>query len=361
MLDDLDTPSVLVDLSRLERNIGAMASLAGRARVRLRPHAKTHKIPEIARMQIVAGASGVTLAKLGEAEAFADAGIDDFFLAYPIVGEVKARRLLALLERARVIVGVDSLEGAQSLAAVVAPTGRRLDVRIEIDMGLRRTGVLPENAVALARAISRLRGLRLQGIFTHAGQAYAEPTPDRVAAVARDEGTVLVRCAEALRAAGFDIEDVSVGSTPTAAEAMNVPGVTECRPGTYVFNDATQVALGICSSEDCALSVLSTVVSVPAADRVVLDAGSKTLSSDVMRPGGDAYGVIAGGRGRLVRLTEEHGVVAPAAGTCWRVGERVEVVPAHVCPVVNLHDRLVTVREGEVAGELRVAARGRVA
>jgi len=361
MLDELDTPCVVVDMDRLERNIAAMALAARRAGVRLRPHAKTHKIPEIARLQIAAGASGMTLAKLGEAEAFADAGLGDFFLAYPLVGETKARRLLALMERARVVVGVDSVEGAQSLASVVGPTGRRLDVRIEIDMGLRRTGVLPENAIDLARAIAPLRGLRLRGIFTHAGQAYAEPTADKVAAVGRDEGTVLVRCAEALRAAGFEIEDVSVGSTPTAAASMSIAGVTECRPGTYVFNDATQVGLGICQPEDCALTVLATVVSVPAADRVVLDAGSKTLSSDIQRPTGDAYGMVAGGRGRLVRLTEEHGVVAPAPGTTWHVGERVEVVPAHVCPVVNLHDRLVAVRGGRVEGELRVAARGRVA
>ena len=357
---DLDTPAVAVDLARLENNVVRMAAGATRANVRLRPHAKTHKSPEIARLQLACGAGGLTVAKVGEAEVFAEtAGCDDFFIAYPVVGEEKARRLVALARRARLIVGIDSEEGARTLSPAFAAEGRRLDVRIEIDTGLRRTGVLPEQATPLARAVARLPGLRLQGVFTHAGHAYASSTPDRVAEVGRDEGTVLMRCADELRAAGFEIDDVSVGSTPTAAASMSVAGVTECRPGTYVFNDATQVALGVCDLESCALTVLATVVSV-ASDRAVLDAGSKTLSSDVQRPANDAFGILADGRGRLVRLSEEHGVVEPAPGAVFRVGERVRVVPAHVCPVVNLHDVLFAVRDGKVEKELPVAARGRV-
>ena len=358
--DDLDTPAVVVDLARLERNVLAMANAATAANVRLRPHAKTHKSPDVARLQLACGANGLTVAKVGEAEAFADEGIDDFFVAYPVVGASKARRVLALMARARMIVGVDSVDGARSLSSVIGPSGRRLDVRLEIDTGLRRTGVLPEDAPELAAAMAAMPGLRLQGLFTHAGQAYAETTAEKVADVGRQEGRALVECAETLRRAGFEIEDVSVGSTPTALAAMSVPGVTECRPGTYVFNDASQVALGICRPEDCALHVLATVVSVPAPDRAVVDAGSKTLSSDLQKPGNSGLGVLADGRGRLVRLTEEHGVVEPAPGASFRVGERVRVIPAHVCPVVNLHDRLFAVRDGRVERELPVAARGRV-
>jgi D-serine deaminase-like pyridoxal phosphate-dependent protein len=360
LASDVDTPSVIVDLARVERNIARLAEIAQKAGVRLRPHAKTHKCPDIARLQIAAGAPGVTLAKIGEAEAFADAGLDDFFLAYPIVGDLKARRLRALAERARVIVGVDSEDGAASLASAFADAPRPLEVRLEIDTGLGRTGVLPEHAHALARAVSRLPGLRLQGLFTHAGHAYAAGSPEAIAAIGRGEGDALVRCAEALRAEGFAIEDVSVGSTPTAIDALRVRGVTECRPGTYVFNDATQVALGVCRAEDCALTVLATVVSVPAADRVVIDAGSKTLASELIRPKNEAFAVLDDGRGRVIRVTEEHGIVEPAPGAAFRVGDRVSVVPSHVCPVVNLHDRLLGFREGRLERELLVAARGRV-
>jgi D-serine deaminase-like pyridoxal phosphate-dependent protein len=358
--DELDTPAVVVDVARLERNVARMASVAQRAGVRLRPHAKTHKSAAVARLQIAGGASGLTVAKLGEAEAFAEAGFDDFFLAYPVVGREKARRLLALAERARMIVGVESEEGARSLSEVFAAAGRRLDVRIEIDVGLERTGVLPEAAPTLAAVLARLPGVRLQGLFTHAGQAYAETSIDGVGRVGRHEGEILARCAETLRRAGFEVEDVSVGSTPTAADAMSVAGVTECRPGTYVFNDATQVALGVCGPEDCALTVLATVVSVPSAGRVVVDAGTKTLTSEALRSRPDTFGLLTDGRGRVVRLNEEHGVVEPASGASFRVGERVRILPSHVCPVVNLHDRLTSVRNGRVEGELDVCARGRV-
>jgi D-serine deaminase-like pyridoxal phosphate-dependent protein len=359
--DDLDTPAVVVDMARLETNVARMADAARRAGVRLRPHAKTHKNPEVARLQLAFGASGLTVAKIGEAEAFFETtGCDDFFIAYPIVGSGKAQRLLALARRARMIVGVDSEEGARTLSPAFEAAGRRLDVRIEVDTGLHRTGVAPERVRPLAEALTRLPGLRLQGLFTHAGHAYAAPTRDGIAAVGREEGAVLAACGEELRGAGFEIDDVSVGSTPTAASAMKVTGVTECRPGTYVFNDATQVGLGVCGPEHCALTVIATVVSVPAPDRAVIDAGSKTLSSERARPADQVYGELADGSGRLVRLTEEHGVIEPAPGAVFRVGQRVRVVPSHVCPVVNLHDHLTAVRDGEVEGELRVAARGRV-
>ncbi len=283
-INDVPTPAVIVDLDVLERNIDRMAARAREARVRLRPHAKTHKCPEIGRLQRAAGASGLSLAKVGEAEVFVAAGFDDIFLAYPTIGEDKALRLLRLSDRAHLAVGVDSLEGAASLARAFAAAGRTLDVLIKVDVGFGRAGVLPEQAAELASRVAGLRGLRLRGLFTHAGHAYAARTRSDVVAIARHEGETLVTAAEVLRSAGLDEPEVSVGSTPTAATAMGVAGVTECRPGNYVFHDASQVALGTCALEDCALTVLATVVSVPAPGRAVLDAGSKTLSSDPLRP-----------------------------------------------------------------------------
>ena len=359
-VEQLQTPAVLVDLDRLEANIARMAAAARASGVALRPHAKTHKIPEIGRLQLAAGACGLTLAKTGEAEAFADEGFTDLFLAYPTVGSEKAKRLLAVSDSARLAVGADSVEGAASLGSVFDRAGRTLDVLLEIDTGLGRTGVLPERAIRLAADIAGLAGIRLRGIFTHAGQAYGGQDPKDVAAVGRHEGESMAALAEAIRASGVPVEIVSVGSTPSAASAMRVPGVTECRPGTYVFNDASEVALGVCRIEDCAMAVLATVVSVPAPDRAVVDAGSKTLSSDPLRPRLGGHGFILGRASRIDRLSEEHGVVRVEPGESFRVGERVAILPNHACVVTNLHERVFAVRRGRVEAEWRVAARGRV-
>jgi D-serine deaminase-like pyridoxal phosphate-dependent protein len=359
-LESTPTPAVLVDLDVVERNVAAMAERARRAGVRLWPHAKTHKTIEIARLQRAAGASGLSVAKVGEAEVFAAAGFDDLFVAYPVVGEDKGRRLLALSDRARLAVGVDHRDGARTLDAVFRAAGRRLDVLLKVDVGFHRVGVPPAQAVQLARDISNLSGLRLRGIFTHAGHAYLAASPDGIAEVGRSEGSILVDTAQRIRESGIEIEEVSVGSTPTARHAMAIPGVTSCRPGNYVFHDASQVSLGVCRIEDCALTVLATVVSVPAADRAVVDAGSKTLSSDPLRPQGPGFGFVLGRRSRLARLSEEHGVIEVAGGDSYRVGERLRILPNHACVVSNLHDRLLAVRAGVVETELRVAARGRV-
>ena len=351
---------MLVDLDVVERNIAAMADKARRCGVRLRPHAKTHKIVEIGRMQLAAGASGISVAKATEAEVFAAAGFGDIFIAYPVVGADKGRRLLALADRTRLAAGVDSPDGALTLDGVFRTAGRRLDVLLKVDVGFHRVGVAPDRAVAVARRIADMPGLRLRGVFTHAGHAYLAASPDGVTRVGLAEGSSLVETAQRIREAGLEIEDVSVGSTPTARHAMSVQGVTECRPGNYVFHDASQVTLGTCALEDCAMTVLATVISVPAGDRAVLDAGSKTLSTDPLRPSGPGYGFVLGRKSRLSRLSEEHGVIEVVPGESFRVGERVRILPNHGCVVSNLHDRLIGIRGDRVETELVVAARGRV-
>jgi D-serine deaminase-like pyridoxal phosphate-dependent protein len=277
-----------------------------------------------------------------------------------VVGADKGRRLLALSDRARLAAGVDSPDGARTLDAVFRASGRRLDVLLKVDVGFHRVGVLPDQAVQLAQSIADLPGLRLRGVFTHAGHAYLAESPSGVAEVGRSEGSILVETAQRIRESGIEIEEVSVGSTPTARHAMAIPGVTSCRPGNYVFHDASQVSLGTCALEDCALTVLATVVSVPAPERAVVDAGSKTLSTDPLRPSGPGFGFILGRRSRIARLSEEHGVIEVTPGEAFRVGERVRILPNHACVVSNLHDRLLAVRGERVEGELVVAARGRV-
>jgi D-serine deaminase-like pyridoxal phosphate-dependent protein len=360
LLETLATPAVVVDLDVLERNIARMATRVREAGVRLRPHAKTHKCPDIARLQRAAGAWGLTVAKVGEAEVFADAGFDDLFVAYPVVGDDKGRRLLELADRVRIAVGADSVEGARTLARPFREAGRSLDVVLKVDVGYGRVGVLPERAAEVAGRIAGLPGLRLRGVFTHGGHGYAGATRAAVEEVVRLEGERLSAAAGELRAAGLPVEEVSVGSTPTAARAMRTPGVTECRPGNYVFHDGSQVALGTCAVEDCALTILATVVSVPAPDRAVLDAGSKTLSSDPLRPVAGGYGQLLGRASRIDKLSEEHGVVAVAEGESFRVGDRVRILPNHACVVANLHDQLVGVCGDRVETVLEVTARGKV-
>ncbi|MFI5184541.1 MAG: alanine racemase [Vicinamibacteria bacterium] len=358
--EDLETPAVVVDLDVVERNVARMAERARARGVRLRPHVKTHKTTLIAEWQRSAGAVGLSVAKTAEAEVFAAAGFDDLFVAYPVVGADKGRRLLALADRCRLAVGVDSVLGASTLASVFAAAARRLDVLLKVDVGLHRVGVLPEGALSVALGIADLPGLRLRGIFTHAGHSYAAESVDAVAAVGAAEGRILVETAERLRAAGLAVEEISAGSTPTAPQVMSTRGLTECRPGNYVFHDASQVALGTCGIEDCALTILATVVSVPDPRRAVVDAGSKTLSSDPLRPRPGGHGVILGRRSRVQRLSEEHGVIDVEEGESFLVGERISILPNHACVVANLHDRLLGVRQGRVETEIPVVARGRI-
>ena len=357
-IEDLPTPSVLVDLDVLESNVRGMQARAREAGLKLRPHAKTHKSPEVGRLQLAAGAAGLTLAKTSEAEVFASLGFEDIFLGYPIYGADKARRLLALADRIRLAVGVDSEAGAKSLGDVFHAAGRRLPVRLKIDCGYHRVGVAPEQAVAMAQRIASLPGLSFAGVFTHGGQGYSGRTPEEVAEAGHLEGRVVAAAAEAIRSSGLPVGEISLGSTPTARAGMSERGVTETRPGTYVYNDFSQVQLGSCRLEDCAMTIVATVVSSPAPDRAVVDAGSKTLSNDPLKPEGPGHGAILGRRSRLARLSEEHGVIAVEPGESFAVGERVRILPNHACIVSNLHERLVAVRGGRVEGWITVAARG---
>lgn len=358
-VDTLDTPALVVDLDRLEANIARWAAVARDAGVKLRPHAKTHKCVEIARRQMAAGATGLTLAKIGEAEVMARAGISDIFIANEVVGAPKIARLLTLARTIRVRVGVDSTEVAEPLAKAAEAAGITLEVLLEVDTGLGRCGVAPgEPLLGLTRQVARLRGLHVAGIFTYRGYR-----PDMEAA-GREEGDTMVRQAERLRAAGIPIEEVSVGSTPTGRAAARVPGVTEVRPGTYVFNDAMQVQWGAAAPDECALTVLARVISRPSRDVAILDAGSKVLTAErgPYTSRGESFGVIRGYPDcQIDRLWEEHGrVQLTEDGRRLRVGELVDIIPAHVCPTVNLAERLVCARHGRVEETWAVAARARV-
>jgi len=362
---DLNTPQVLIDLDVMERNVADMAALAQAQGVALRPHLKTHKIPDLAKRQLAAGAVGGTVAKVSEAEIMAQAGVEDLFIANELAGKDRLAHVLALSERVRLAVGVDSLPGAKALSDVFAAAGRTLDVLIEINSGLNRCGVRPgEEAWTLAQQVVGLPGLALRGVFTHAGHAYGAASREEVEQIGRLEGECVVQTAERLRDQGIPCEVVSVGSTPTAKVSGAVPGVTELRPGNYIFHDAMQLALGTCSLAQCALTVLATIISRPAPDRAVIDAGSKVFALDRIAHETEAIrglGYVLDQEGVILeRLSEEHGVLSLPPDSELSYGDRLRIIPNHACPVVNLFDRVFGVRGETVEEVFEVAARGRV-
>ncbi|WP_440714025.1 alanine racemase [Gordonia sp. FQ] len=351
-----DTPYLLVDDAVLRRNVEQLAEWAAGLGLAVRPHAKTHKCAQVARRQVDCGASGLTVATIGEAEAFADAGYTDLFIAYPLwLSGDKAARLRALAGRAAVRVGVDSPEGARRLAAGLG--GAHVRVLVEVDSGMHRTGAPPADAGAVA-AVARDAGLDVVGVFTFPGHGYG-PGPARADA-AGQEIRALADAAESLRRHGIEPAVVSGGSTPTVAllrQSSAAAGVlTEIRPGVYPFNDAQQIELGSCAFGDVALAAVATVVRAeqpsplepfdsaqePPRRKVVLDAGSKVLGAD--RPAWTTgFGrLLDHPEARIVSLSEHHAVVEfPAGTTCPGLGDHVRVVPNHVCSAVNLADELV--------------------
>ena len=330
---DLDTPALYVDLDVLVRNIRGMQEQCRGWGVALRPHVKTHKIPEIAQMQLDAGAIGITVAKIGEAEVLPG---DDVLVAYPLV-RAKLPRLRELAKTRRVKVAVDSVEVARDLTGI--------ETLVEIDVGVGRTGAQSsEQAVEIAKACTDF-----QGIFYW--PSWLDEAGFKAACVKID--AVLA----ALSASGLEVKIVSGGSTPGAAKTPLIPQTTEIRPGTYVFYDVSSMEAEVCTEEDCALRVLTTVVSTSVPGQCVIDAGSKTLSSDQAVKSG-TYGHVVGHQWTVRKLNEEHGYVEIRGKA--RVGEKLWVVPSHVCPTVNLHDEIWYGRGGRVEGSWRVAARGKV-
>ncbi|MGH2382784.1 MAG: alanine racemase [Candidatus Limnocylindria bacterium] len=360
---ELDTPAVLVDLAVLEANLRRMADRAINAHVRLRPHAKTHKSVWIAARQTAHGAKGFTVATLGEAEVLADGGVSDILIAYPIVGESKLERLRALAQRLRIIVALDDIRVARDLSRLGRTLDRPVEVMIEVDSGLHRCGRPPGiESADLAEAVARLPGLQLLGLLTHAGHAYRARTSAEREQIALDEARALVETADVLEQRRMPTPELSVGSTPTAASIDVVtrafPSITEMRPGTYVFNDVNQLVMGVAKEPDCALRVLTSVISRPAMDRMVIDAGTKTLAADSALGGG--FGRVAGHPELSIEtLSEEHGVVRIPHSSTWKIGERLEVIPNHACVVPNLTDQMFGIQHGGVSRTIAVEARSR--
>ena len=359
MLDSIETPAPVVDLDRLDRNIARVADYARTHGLALRPHVKTHKSPRIAAAQVAAGAAGLTCATPREAEVM-QAASGDLLVAYPPVDARRAARI-ARLEADRVTVALDSVEAVDTMSRAATDAGRTIHVYIELDLGMHRVGVrTAAEAITLARRVADERNLEFAGIAFYPGhvrQAMSEQD-EAIRAVS----DALAAAVDELSAAGLRPRVVSGGSTPTLWRSHEMGPVTEIRPGTYVYNDRTTATIGACELDDCALTVLATVVSTAVPRQAVIDAGVKSLGREPIRGAeGDGFGALLEHPEVIVRtMSEEHGIL-DLSRTSWtpRVGERVRVVPNHVCVVVHLFDEIVGIRGSDVAERWPVAARGR--
>jgi D-serine deaminase-like pyridoxal phosphate-dependent protein len=349
-VEDIDTPAPVVDLDRVERNLKRAAGYFADKKIALRPHIKTHKIVEFARRQVELGAAGITCQKLGEAEVMADGGVTDILMTFPILGRSKLERLVALAKRVRMSAVTDSAEVADGIAQAAAAAGVKIELLVECDTGTGRCGVQnAAEAVALAERISNMRGVTLGGLMVYPEKNKIERSREWIA-----------EALAALSRSGLEAKTVSVGGTPDMYRAHELKHSTEHRPGTYIYSDRYTVEAGVGTLDDTALRVVATVVSRPTADRAVLDAGSKTLTSDLM--GFQDHGLILEyPKARIVRLNEEHGVVDLSdSPEKPRIGERVTIVPNHCCVVSNMFDSVYAVSDGRVVREIKVAARGLV-
>ncbi len=360
-IDEIETPAVLIDAAILDRNLRTMAEYCSGHNLLLRPHTKTHKIPEIAKLQIRYGAPGITVAKLSEAEVMANAGITDIVVVYPLWGEKKWKRLTELAKRIRIAVAMDSLPIAEGISRSAREAGVEVGVRLEFDTGFGRCGLpLESRSVETALRIMALPNLRWEGISFYPGHIMGNRAiREEDIAV---ENRQLDRLYSLLDAAGVPYPVVSGGNTPAAFESHRFRGVTEIRPGTYIFNDRNTVDAESASYADCAATVLATVVSTSVCHRAIIDAGSKMFSGDALLTGARKHFgyVLDHPELTLEDLSEEHGHLLTGKPRTVQVGDRVRVIPNHICPCINLQNHVYLVSGQQVLERWAVAARGMV-
>ena len=360
-IDDLDTPALIIDLDIMERNLARVAAYAREHNLRLRPHTKTHKIPALGRRQLELGAAGLTMAKVGEAEVMMQAGSPDMLIMYPVIGRNKLERLTALARRARFTISVDSAIAARQLSGAASEHQVEIGVLAEIDVGLRRMGVAPgPEAVELARAIDRLPSLRFEGISFYPG---IKKTDDEGLRQIGEVSSLVENVLADLQRDGLTANIVTGGSTPTLYHSHRIAGMNEIRPGTYIFNDRNTVNCGACAWEDCAASILTTVVSTAGGDRMLIDGGSKTFSSDRLAGATEvSFGLLLDDpRAVFHNMNEEHGYLdLRNAQRRFEVGDRVRVLPNHICVAMNLQEQVYGVRGGQVEQVWKVEGRGKL-
>jgi D-serine deaminase-like pyridoxal phosphate-dependent protein len=360
-VSEVETPALVIDLDIFECNLRRVAEYTHAHDLRLRPHTKTHKTPAVGRRQLDLGAVGLAVAKVGEAEVMLGANPPDLLVAYPVIGQAKLERLMDVARNTRVTVALDSLYAAQQLSAAARAAQVEVGVLAEVDVGLGRVGVNPgPELVELARGFQRLPNLCLEGITFYPG--HIKDYGERGRQQLQQLGELIQSMLEDFRRAGIPVRVVSGGSTPALFHSHELPGLNEIRPGTYVYNDLNTVLSGACTLDDCAASVLLTVVSTARPGQVIIDGGSKTFSSDRLHTSADSFGRLAEAPGAVFhRMNEEHGYVdVTRAERSFSVGDRVHMVPNHVCVAVNLHERVFGVRRDQVEQVWIVEGRGKL-
>lgn len=352
-IHELDTPALVVDMDVMERNLSRMAEYARQHALRLRPHTKTHKIPALGARQLALGAAGLTVAKVSEAEVMLASGDKDLLIAYPIFGAEKMGRLVEVARKTRVTVSVDSMDVARPISAAAAEAGVTIGLLAEVDAGLHRVGVQPDLFVSLLKELAPLPGIELRGMAFYPGHIKNQD------AKPLSELSLLIQgLVSEAAAAGFELPVVSGGSTPTMWHSHAVAGMNEIRPGTYIFNDRNTIISGACTMADCAATIIATVVSTSVPGQFVIDGGSKTFSSD--KAAADGFGTFLDApEAHFEKMNEEHGYVKHA-GHKRKVGERVRVLPNHICVAVNLHEKIYGIRGEEVVETWRVDGRGKL-
>jgi D-serine deaminase-like pyridoxal phosphate-dependent protein len=360
-VSEIDTPALVVDLDIMERNLARVADYARQHNLRLRPHTKTHKSIGLGRRQLALGAAGLTVAKVSEAEVMALTGTPDLLIAYPILGHTKLARLTEIARRTSVTVAVDSAFAARQISDAARAAQVEIGILAEVDVGLGRVGVPPGELVGLAQAMEKMPHLKIAGITFYPGHIKDLEESGRHALAALS--TLLQQILADLRAAGIHPAIVSGGSTPTLYHSHEVEGLNEIRPGTYVFNDVNTVRSGACALEDCAAAIHATVVSTPRPGHMIIDGGSKTFSSDRLSVGAEVtFGRLMEAPGaRFYKMNEEHGYIdITHAGRDFQPGDRVRVIPNHICVAINLHELIYGIRNNQVEAVWKVDARGKL-
>jgi D-serine deaminase-like pyridoxal phosphate-dependent protein len=361
-MDYRSTPSVQADMDVVERNIKKAVEALGAYGITHRPHIKVHKSIALAALQQRLGCRGITCAKLGEAEVMADGGIGDILLAYPLIGTEKLERYRLLAERENLLIRtvINSIAGAKGLSDLAVSMGRPLPVLIELDGGINRGGIKPGDPLAaFAKAVKDLPGIVIEGVLYYGGDIYGCKTREDIRLRSRKERDDIQKSADILESFGFTMKVLSGGSSFSLRFPEELQGLTEVRAGNYVFNDNALFSLSIVPEEDCALRIYTTVVGRPDGETAIIDAGSKTLTSDTVagRPG---YGYIVECPGAVIyKLNEEHGFVRNDGGLDWKIGDVRSIIPNHACTIPNLCDEIYGVRKGHLETPIRIDARGK--
>ncbi len=359
MYSGLLTPYVTIDMDIVEQNIRQMLETVTPVGIHHRPHIKTHKSVFLAKKQLEMGCKGITCAKLSEAEVMAENGITDILIAFPIIGEGKLKRLGKLMDCADVKTIVNSMEGARGLSAMGVEIEKTVPVYIEIDGGLNRGGVLPgQPCLEFADSIKDLPNLEIVGLMYYGGTIYAENSKEKIIAKTEKEREDLLSTRDLLNDHGYNVAELSTGTSFSSRNAKYLKGITEVRAGNYIFNDASTLWPGYVSLEQCAMSVWSTVVAKPDAQTLIIDAGSKTLTSDT-GAFTEGFGYVVGyPEFRIYKLNEEHGFVHIPESSDISIGDQLQIIPNHACVIMNTNYQIFAVRNGEIEHSITIDARG---